>query len=115
MVLKIALLFSAVSFVIFGVSCLISPYMTAEFKRYKLSKYRVLTGILQLLGSVALLLGLKWTVLAILGGSGLALLMLLGFITRIRIRDSFLKSFPSFFYMVLNFVLVYLLISDNLN
>lgn len=113
MLLKIALLFSAVSFVLFGVSCLISPFMVAEFKRYQLSKYRVLTGILQLLGSVALFLGLKYTVLGIFGAAGLGLLMLLGFITRIRIKDSFLQSFPSFFYMVLNFVIVYFLVSDS--
>ena len=84
--------------------------MILEFERYRLAKYRVITGILQLLGSACLFLGVKWPLFAILGASGLALLMLLGFITRMRIKDSFIQSFPSFFYMVLNFVIVFLLL-----
>jgi len=33
---------------------------------------------------------------------GLTVLMLLGFIVRLRIKDSWIQSFPSLFYMVLN-------------
>ncbi len=112
MFLNAVIVFSAVSFLVFGLSCLFSDFMVLEFKRYQLSKYRVVTGVLQLIGSAGLLVGFKWMPIAILSAAGLSLLMLLGFITRIRIKDSFLQSFPSFFYMVLNLVITFLLKSQ---
>jgi len=33
---------------------------------------------------------------------GLTLLMLLGFIVRLKVKDGFWLSFPSFFFMILN-------------
>ncbi|SFR48245.1 DoxX-like family protein [Robiginitalea myxolifaciens] len=106
------LLFSAISFLFFGVTCLYSPYMMLEFKRYGLSKYRKLTGILQLAGALALLIGLWFLPLALLGSMGLSMLMVLGFITRIRIKDSFLKSTPSLFYALVNLALFFVLFNE---
>ncbi len=106
------LLFSAISFLFFGVTCLYSPYMMIEFKRYGLSKYRKLTGVLQLAGAIALLIGLWNLPMALIGSLGLSVLMMLGFVTRIRIKDSFVKSAPSFFYSLLNLILFCILFND---
>jgi len=49
-----------VAFAIYGAQCLFSASMQAEFIRFGLERFRVLTGILEVLGGVGLLVGLKW-------------------------------------------------------
>ena len=80
--------------------------MLAEFKRYGLDQYRRLTGTLQILGALALLGGLFYIPLAITGSAGLSVLMFMGLLVRIRLRDSFIQSTPAFFYAVLNLVIL---------
>ena len=94
---------SGLSFIYFGIGCLISEFIISEFIRYGLAKFRVLTGILQLLGAAGLLIGLYYNPKILLVASiGLTVLMICGFIVRIRISDSFLNSLPSFSFAVLN-------------
>ena len=81
--------------------------MKEEFDRYGLSRFQKLTGLLEVLGALGLLLGLKFKILLTISSSGLAILMLLGFGVRIKIKDSFIQSFPAFFYMLLNFFIFY--------
>ncbi|MGB2129068.1 MAG: DoxX family protein [Flavicella sp.] len=95
-------LFSGLSFVAFGLAVFVDPFFIAEFKRYGLASYRKLTGMLQLLGAFGLFAGFLVPVLSVLSTLGLSLLMFLGFCVRLKIKDGFLKSFPSFFYMALN-------------
>ena len=52
---------SGVAFVVYGVLCLGSPSMEAEFVRFGLSRFRVLTGVLEVLAGVGLLVGLRWS------------------------------------------------------
>ncbi|WP_029489591.1 DoxX family protein [Aquimarina agarivorans] len=97
---------SSLSFIYFGISCFTSDFIIAEFKRYKLPKYRKLTGILQLLGAVGLLFGLYlFPVLLLLASFGLFLLMVAGFIVRIKIKDNFVESSPSFIFASLNLLI----------
>lgn len=94
---------SIVSFFVYGVSCLGSQKMVLEFQRYGLSRFRVVTGVLQVLGATGMTLGLllsPW--IGFLAATGLALQMLLGFGVRLRIRDPFLQCLPSFAYMWIN-------------
>ena len=93
---------SALSFFYYGLACLISPRLKIEFERFGLPKYRIMVGILQLLGASGIILGLFFPLLGILAAAGLALLMMAGFITRIKIKDSFIETLPSFFFMILN-------------
>ncbi|MEM1336865.1 MAG: DoxX family protein [Bacteroidota bacterium] len=103
--LIIGILCSAISFLFFGYSCLTSPFMVAEFKRYGLNKYRRLTGCLQILGALALLGGFFYVPFTVIGSVGLSILMLMGLAVRIRLRDSFIQSTPAVFYAVLNMVI----------
>ena len=80
--------------------------MVAEFKRYGLNTYRSLTGSLQILGALALLGGLFYIPLAVIGSAGLSILMFMGLVVRIRLKDSFVQSTPAFFYAVLNMVIL---------
>lgn len=95
-------LFSSVSFIIYGSLLLVSAKMQNEFKRFELEKFTTLTGVLELLGGIGLLVGLKFGFILLISSGGLALLMLLGFGVRINVKDSLWLSFPSFFFMVLN-------------
>jgi uncharacterized membrane protein YphA (DoxX/SURF4 family) len=100
-------LFSALSFIIYGLSCIFSTYMVLEFQRYQLARYRVLTGLLQLAGAIGLLLGLVAPVIGVFASGGLAILMAIGFGVRLKIKDSALRASPSFIYMCINICLCY--------
>ena len=105
--LFILTLFICFCFLFYGINCLFYPQMKEEFKRFNLSdNQRVLTGILQILGSFGLLIGWYfYPVLFIISSSGLALLMLIGFFVRLKIEDSLYVSFPSLFFSIINFFL----------
>ncbi len=104
------ILFSGISFLFFGISCLFSNFMVAEFKRYGLENFRVLVGLLQLLGAIGLFLGFFSKNWAILASLGLAILMAFGFIVRLKIKDNFLLAAPSLIYALLNMSLFIILI-----
>ncbi len=108
--LRALMIFSAVSFLFFGLSCLFSKYMVDEFKRYGLANFRLLNGILQVVAACALFLGVWYKPLALVASLGLSLLMFAGFLVRLKIRDGFVKSSPAFLYMVLNAYIFYLLL-----
>lgn len=95
-------LISAFSFLYYGLTFFTSSSMKEEFERYDLVKFRKLTGYLQLLGGVGLLVGLIWKPALILSSGGLSLLMLIGFGVRVKMKDRFLECLPSFIFMVIN-------------
>ena len=100
--------FSSLAFIYFGTQCFYSQFIIDEFKRYALPKYRRLTGYLQLIGALGLLTGLYFNpMLLLLASLGLFLLMLSGFIVRIKIRDNFIQSSPSFIFAALNLFIAF--------
>ncbi len=98
----IFVLISSLSFYAYAASYFISPGMKNEFKRFNLEKLGLLTIILEILGATGLLVGLKYNPILLISSLGLGVLMLLGLIVRIRLKDSLLISLPATFYMVLN-------------
>ncbi|MFD2587877.1 DoxX family protein [Croceitalea marina] len=103
--------FSALSFLGFGVSCLTTSYMVNEFRRYGLSKFRILNGYIQIVASLALLAGFYHRSWAIVASAGLVVLMVLGFAVRMKIRDGIMKSLPALFYLVLNLIILIALLN----
>ena len=97
-----AVLVSAVLFLVYGLLCLFSDGMEEEFTRYGLSRFRRLTGALEVLGGAGLLVGLLVTEIMLLASGGLALLMVLGVIARIRVRDPLLEMLPAIVLLVMN-------------
>jgi hypothetical protein len=79
--------------------------MRNEFERFGMAKFRIMTGILEILGAAGTLLGLLWTPLFIFSTLGLGTLMLLGLVTRVRVRDPIVQMLPAFSLMVLNYTL----------
>lgn len=77
--------------------------MQNEFKRFGLPKFAIFIGVLEILGGLGLLVGLKVPFILMLSSGGLGLLMLLGVGVRIKVKDSVLLSTPAFVLMLLNF------------
>jgi len=100
-------LFSSASFVIYGVSYFYSPNVKNEFKRFGLEQFGMLTAVLEITGGIGLLMGFFSMPILLISSGGLALLMLLGFFTRLRVKDSLLVSLPAFTFMVLNAYIFY--------
>jgi accessory gene regulator protein AgrB len=77
--------------------------MIKEFVRYGMNdSLRKLTGITQLLGACGLVAGLYISIIGFFAATGLSFMMLIAFITRLKIRDSLNQSLPSLFFMVIN-------------
>ncbi len=95
----------------YGVSYFVSPNMKNEFKRFKLEKLGLLTIILEIVGALGLLIGFYFKPLLIISAGGLALLMFLGVIVRIRLKDSLWITLPALFYMGLNAYIFYVIVS----
>ena len=100
--LDLLILISSLSFLFYGINWFRSPHMKSEFKRFGLEKFGLLVAILEIGGALGLLAGLYLNSILLISSGGLALLMLLGFLTRIRVKDSFLISLPALFYLGLN-------------
>ncbi len=101
-----AAIFSSLSFLAYGTGCFFSAYLEKEFRRYGLAKYRKSIGVLQVLGAIGLLAGLRLPYLGMAAAAGLSLMMFAAILVRIRIRDSFLRTIPAILYMAVNAYLV---------
>jgi hypothetical protein len=100
--------FSSLAFIYFGMNCFYSKFIISEFIRYNLTKYRKLTGFLQLIGAMGLLIGLYfYPVVLLLAAMGLSILMIAGFIVRLKIKDNFIKSSPAFTFAVINIIIAF--------
>lgn len=96
---------SGCTFIFYGLAILLTTHMVNEFIRYKMIKFRILTGYLELLGGLSLITGVYVRELGISASLGLSILMLMGSIVRIKIKDPFLETVPALVLMALNFYL----------
>ena len=101
-ILITCVLISSFSFFAYAYSYFNAPHMKNEFKRFGLEKIGLTTVLLEITGALGLLIGLKFDFILLISSLGLALLMLIGFIVRMKLKDSIWVSLPAFFYMVLN-------------
>jgi hypothetical protein len=99
---EIARALSAIAFLAYGIACLVTPRMDAEFERYGLAKFRGLIGALECLGALGLIVGHFNRPVLVLAAAGLTLTMLMAIATRIRIRDSLARTLPAIVLLVMN-------------
>jgi len=104
-------IFSALSFIFYGIMSFTSNIMKSEFNRWGISKFRIIVGIAQLSGGFGLLLGFYFPIMTVLSSLGLTVLMFLGFILRLIVKDGIVKSSPAFIYII---IILYILL-NNLN
>ena len=111
--LKVLILISSLSFMSYGIAYFKSPQMKSEFKRFGLEKLGTLTAGLELLGAVGLLVGLKMPLILLISAGGLAILMFLGVVVRIKVKDSLWISLPALFFMILNSYIFFISFPDT--
>ena len=95
----ILIIITSMAFFSYGFLCLTTDHMSEEFKRYGLTKYKKLTGVLEILGAIGLIVGFSYTPILLIASLGLTMLMLLGVITRIRVKDPWYQIIPAFVLM----------------
>ena len=110
-VITIVNLISSFSFFAYAFSYFRTPHMKKEFKQFGLEKIGLITVLLEIIGALGLLVGLKFYFFLMISSLGLALLMLAGLIVRIKLKDSIWISLPAFFYMMLNTYIFWLSIN----
>jgi hypothetical protein len=96
------ILFSGISFLVYGVGCFTSQYLKKEFVRYGFSAQRTKIGFLQICGAGGLFVGLWVPLLGKAGAGGLALMMLVGILVRMKIRDNLRQTTPAILYFLVN-------------
>lgn len=84
----------------YGLSCLLSDRMVAEFERYDLPRWRRVTGLLEVVGAVGLAAGYGFPIIGTFAATGLTVLMIGAIATRIRIRDSLTATLPALIFGV---------------
>ena len=87
MVLVTLVLISAVAFAYYGRETLFGFRPEDEFERFGIPSLRRFVGSMQLLGAAGLLVGLRITAIGASAAGGLALMMMLGLIVRLRLHD----------------------------
>ena len=102
--------FSGVSFLVYGIGSFNSKRMNSEFIRWGYKDYRYLIGTFQLLGGIGLLIGLFFKPLIILSSSCLTIMMIIAVYVRFKIRDPFQMTLPALFYTIINGLITYLFI-----
>lgn len=103
----IILVFSALSFIFYGITSFFSMRMVSEYARWGYSNQRILLGCMQLLGGIGLLVGLTNSVLLSVASFLLTFMMITAVLVRIKIKDSLINMFPAVFYTGLNFIILY--------
>ena len=96
---------SAAAFLFYGLACLFSPKLVAEFERYRLAKFRILVGSLEVAGALGLIIGWWFPPMQTAAAAGLFALMLCGLWARWRIRDPWYAMLPAFVLAVVNLVI----------
>jgi uncharacterized membrane protein len=96
-----------VSFLVYGTRCFFAEEMVREFQRWGVARLRYITGSLEVLGALGLIVGQWIPWIGFFAAGGLSSLMLCGLFVRIRIRDSFLQTLPAVVYLVVSVIVAY--------
>jgi len=106
---------NGLAFIFYGILVLTTNHMINEFERYKLIRYRSLAGVLEVLGGTGCIIGFYFNdFIFVFACGGLALLMTIGTIVRVRVSDSIVDTFPAIVLGLLNYYLVYTKIKSGI-
>ena len=105
--LTLVILFTAISFVIYGYSSFMSKRMISEYSRWGFADQRKIIGFFQLLGGIGLLIGIKVNILLFITSLSFIIMMLFAIIVRIKIKDGIVEILPAITYLFLNIMIFY--------
>ena len=101
------ILFSAISFIIYGINSFFSKRMMLEYERWGFKNQRIILGSCQLLGGLGLLIGLAIPLMLSIASFLLMCMMLTAVFVRIKINESVVKMLPALLYVVINLIIFY--------
>ena len=103
----ILLIFTAVSFIAYGINSFISKRIILEFERWGLAKQRKFIGACQLIGGIGLFIGLEFNAVGIISSVFIIIMMVVAIIVRIRIKDNISDILPAIAYLLLSAMVLY--------
>ena len=98
----IIVVFTSLSFIIYGINSFISKRMVNEYQRWGFGNYRKVIGFSQILCGTGLLIGLKYLVLLQFASLSLIIMMSLAILVRVKIKDNISEILPAITYLVLS-------------
>ncbi|MBL30485.1 MAG: hypothetical protein CMC81_04540 [Flavobacteriaceae bacterium] len=102
------ILFSGISFLVYGINSFLSKQMVKEYERWGYKDYRYMIGFFQLMGGAGLLIGLFYEQLILITSLCLTIMMTYGVYVRFKIGDSIKMTIPALFYTIINALILYL-------
>lgn len=94
---------TALGFFIYGLQVFLSPFTKREFQRFGMTVFqRNSTGLLQILGAIALVCGIVYPVLGFMAALGFTMMMCAAMLVRIKLRDTIVESLPALVLLVSN-------------
>tara|TARA_B100000575_G_C23130472_1_gene655704 strand:- start:321 stop:656 length:336 start_codon:yes stop_codon:yes gene_type:complete len=102
----IIIVFTAISFIAYGINSFISNRMILEFKRWGLEKRRKEIGSFQLICGIGILIGLKLNSILIFSSVILIIMMLVAVYVRIKIKDNISEIIPALAYLILGIIIL---------
>ena len=103
----LALYFSALSFIVYGINSLFSKRMVSEYERWGFGGQRIILSLCQFSGGLGLLVGLAIPPILTTSSFLLMCMMLVAVFVRIRVGDHFFKMIPAFVYLTLSLIIFY--------
>ena len=100
------IVFTAISFIAYGINSFISNRMILEFKRWGLEKRRKEIGSFQLICGIGILIGLKLNSILIFSSVILIIMMLVAVYVRIKIKDNISEIIPALAYLILGIIIL---------
>lgn len=107
MILNIIILFSGISFIIYGITSFTSKNMILEYIRWGYRKQRYLIGAFQFIAGTCLIIGIFYPKVLSLASIFLTVIMSAAVLVRVNIKDGIYKMLPAILYAVLNFIIFY--------
>ena len=102
---NIIIVFTAISFIIYGVNSFISNKMILEFERWGLGKRRKEIGSFQLACGVGMLIGLKLNFIMMISSVILIIMMLVAVYVRVKIKDNISEILPALAFLILALII----------
>tara|TARA_Y100000385_G_C12932739_1_gene567481 strand:- start:452 stop:796 length:345 start_codon:yes stop_codon:yes gene_type:complete len=103
----IFILFSAISFVVYGINSFFSKRMVVEYERWGFKNQRVILGTCQVLGGLGLLVGLVIPLLLSVTSFLLMCMMLAAVFVRIQLKEKVIQMLPALLYVAVNLMIFY--------
>ena len=103
----ILLLFSATSFICYGLNSLFSKRMISEYERWGYQNQRLILCACQISGGFGLLVGLVIPFMLVLASFLLTCMMIVAVMVRIKLKDRLVDMLPALFYALINLFVFY--------